>query len=173
MTANTLWQKNGSTPVPLPPSDRDTAGLPWDNLETNSEGRTACGWSQAPAKPGYNPETQQCVWTGTAWSIESYTPPATVVTVSHYEFSQLLTMTQKVKIAAAKAQIRGMTATNYTDSAYAGLIALEQVFAEFDLAADIELTSPTTIYAVETIMVGAGILTPVQAAQVLANIPSS
>jgi len=33
------------------------------------------GWVARPDKPEHDPETQQCVWTGTEWIISPYTPP--------------------------------------------------------------------------------------------------
>lgn len=172
MIANDLWQKAGGVPASLPASDHDADGLPWDNLVDNADGRTACGYTKAPDWPDFDPTTQHAVWISDGWSIQALpTPAPAIVRVSRYEFSQLLTIEEKVKISAARAQIRAMTPANYADNAYAGLVGLEQVLDAFDLPTDIELTAAATIYAVETVLVAAGIITSDRATHILANLP--
>lgn len=172
MIANDLWRKAGGDPQPLPGSDRDDAGAPWDDLAHNAAGRTACHWTKAPDWPDFDPASEHCEWVSGVWSvIEAPGPSAPVVRISHYEFAQLLTVEEKVRINAAKAQIRAMNNANYGDIAYAGLIALELVFTTFDLAAAVELTAPETAYAVSVVMRGAGVFaSDDRAQQVLANI---
>jgi hypothetical protein len=173
MIPNTLWQKAGGTPAPLPASDRDATGTPWDNLAGNAAGRAACGYTKAPDWPDFDPATQVPGWVNGAWVVGAIpTPTPAVRTVSHYEFSNLLTNDEKVRINAAKAQIAAMTAANYGDVAFSGLIAVQLVFDAFALASFIELTASATIYGVGTILRAAGIFTTdARAAAVLAGTP--
>lgn len=71
----TLWQKNGGAPQDLPFQDAEADGTAWTSLADNPGGRAACGWTQAPAQPAFDPATQRCVWVAGAWAVESLPPP--------------------------------------------------------------------------------------------------
>lgn len=97
----TLWQKNGGDPATLPFQDAQADGTIWTNLADNPEGRAACGWTQAPDEPPYNPATQQVAWVNGTWVVQPIpTPPTPPVsrTIARIDFVRRFTVTEMARI---------------------------------------------------------------------------
>ena len=69
------WRKNGGAPQALPFRDIDADNNMWTDLANNEEGRAACGWTEAPAMPDYDPATQDIAWVDGAWVVTDRPPP--------------------------------------------------------------------------------------------------
>lgn len=94
------------------------------------------------------------------------------VRVTKMDFSRLFTLSERAAQQAARKHIASMTPTEYASLENLGYVYLDVMFQNFDLPTEyIELNHPDTIYAIETVMVNAGLLTAERAAQIIANQP--
>lgn len=75
--ADLLYRRARSAPAALPFGAFDAAGNHWTNLVNSPEGRTACGFVEAPAQPDYDPATHTARWDARseAWVVEALPPP--------------------------------------------------------------------------------------------------
>ena len=68
------YLRNGQDPGPLPARATDATGTVWSDLANNAAGREACGFTLAPSKPSFDPESVRVEWDGDSWAVVSITP---------------------------------------------------------------------------------------------------
>jgi hypothetical protein len=173
MIPNTLWQKASGPPILLPYSDVDPNGLPWDNLVNNADGRAACRYAAAPAWPDFDPLTQVCDWVSGAWQVNA--KPASIpasIRVTKNEWIRLFTFAEQVHIEGLKKAIAGQTAAEFSDPSN---IPMQMLAVGFEALSNIpefiEVTDSQVTAIVNTVLVGAGVLTTARAARVLQGLP--
>jgi hypothetical protein len=160
--------------------DADLANLSWsDDVDINE-----FGCKPVMDLTAYDPrtETKSSGWASVTLSTDGLVfigvknvvkllKPTEPLRVSKMDFARLFTLTERVALNKAKTMIRDLTVdqrsdlvTNYT------LLALEVVLDDMNLPAEfIELDNQDTMYAVNTVLVAAGILTSERAAAVLSG----
>ena len=69
-----LWHIPPAEPGPLPSKAFDGEGNAWTDLPNNPDGRAACGYVIAPAKPVIDPTREQVEWVDGAWTVIGIIP---------------------------------------------------------------------------------------------------
>lgn len=168
----TLWTKDDLFPGALPSQDSDGTGRIWTDLARNPEGRTACGWTESPTAPDFDPITQMLIWTEGQWGVTPLPPvswtPEDPIRVTKADFQRRLVPTERYAINALRRRVEALSAADYADPANQILLAAEDVLQAFDLPAEfIELDHPDT-FAGLSLLAYLDVLTPSRIAQILA-----
>lgn len=152
----TLYRKNGGPPQALPAVDYSGADrLPWTDLANNPEGRQACGWTEAPDPPEYDPATQRLVWAGEAWAIEEIEivepppPPPEPVRIGKYWLFSRFSEAQERRFAGLEYQAGNLTPADLEDPAKEGLFQLQRFLRRLDALTVVELDAAETLAGFE------------------------
>lgn len=159
----TMYSKNGAYPViasALPKQDFDANGKIWTHLAANTAGRVATGWVDVVA-PDYDPQTEILSWDGNTLTVAVKPPePESIInyTVSHKEFLDLLTASEKIAIKAMRKRVEALTEAEFLDPVNIAYQMFDLVMEEFDKSTAIQLSHPQTQSAFNNVLIPLGIL---------------
>lgn len=180
----TYYSKNNAYPIradQLPEVEASPDGRLWTHLVDNEDGLIACGYVAVVDPPTHDPNLQELRWVEGEWVVSNIpTPEPTpiVIEVSHKEFSDLLTFTERTRITGIEKKIAAQTEAEFLAPQNLLYQYFNDVNSQFTKASRIQLTHPDTINAINNVLLPLQIFdgaTPeiraARAARVLANLP--